>query len=80
MRVVMNQIRISSLEIAGGNVVLTFATANTAATHHIEERSDFDSGFWSEVMGVNFSAPSSNIITATFAVPMGGQRFYRVGF
>ncbi len=31
-------------------------------------------------MGVNFSIPSGNNITATFPVPVGGQRFYRVGF
>jgi hypothetical protein len=80
VRLVMNQISISSLRITGGNVVLAFATANTATVHRIEERSDFDSGSWSDMMGVTFSAPSNNFVTATFPVPMGGQRFYRVGF
>jgi hypothetical protein len=80
VRLVMNQIHILSLEITGGNVVLTFVTANVSGMHRIEERTDFASGVWSEVMGVNFSAPSGNTITATFPAPMGGQRFYRVGF
>lgn len=80
VRLVMNQIQILSLAITGGNVVLSFTTANVTGMHRVDERSEFPSGPWSEVMGVNFGAPSGNVITATFPVPMGGQRFYRVAF
>ena len=80
VRLVMNRIHVLSLQITGGNVVLTFNTANAAGMHRIEERNDFTVSGWSEVMGVNFGAPSANTVTATFPAPMGEQRFYRVAF
>jgi len=80
VRLVMNQIRVLSMERSGGNLLLTFLTANAAATHRIEERNDVASGAWSEVSGVNFSTPGGNLVIATFPVPVGDQRFYRVGF
>jgi|GEM_PF-4239390 hypothetical protein len=80
VRLVMNQIRVLSLQIADGNVELTFITANASGMHRVEERNDFTASGWSEVMGVNFEAPSGNTVTATFPAPMGEQRFHRVAF
>jgi hypothetical protein len=70
-------LRFTDVQLSGGNVVLTFRTPNTAAIHRIDEKTNITDITWAEVPSVTFTNPAGKVLTATFAQPMGGQRFYR---
>ena len=79
MRVVKPQLRILKIEVdVFGDLVLTIQALNPAATHRVVQKASLADTDWTDVTGVNFSAPSGNIIRATFTPPTGQTRFYRV--
>jgi hypothetical protein len=69
-------LRILSVQVTGGNVLLTFHSPEPSSTHQVVEASNVLSPTWTEVQNVMFSA-NGNTITAQFPAP-AATRFYHV--
>jgi hypothetical protein len=78
LTIARSEIRVGSIDLVSpGTLRLTFNVLNPSATHRIEEKVSLDDANWTEVSGVSFSAPTGDMVQATFAAP-DSTRFYRV--
>lgn len=73
-------LRISSVEVNAGKLVMKADSPQAALVHHLEQSSNLRGGSWTEVTSAVFSAPTNNARIVTVPGPLPSPRFYRVRY